>query len=727
MTAPSLPVPVSLDNCEAEPIHIPGSIQPHGVMLVTSPATFRIVQESVNAPAMSAPGKASLVGATLEDVLPADFCASLHANVEARHWKRFNPKPLTLNGRRFDGIVHRSGRYLVVELEPHDFHLPEGENFTADARAALMQMQRAESVTELAQIAAEEIRRITGYDRVMVYRFAEDLHGEVIAEDRAAALEPFLGLHYPASDIPAQARRLYTLNWLRIIADVEYQPAVVSGEPIGTLDMSHAVLRSVSPIHCEYLRNMGVRASMSVSLMKGDELWGLVACHHRSPKLVPYATRMACELIGQTLSTLTLSLEAVEASARQLEHSERRLRLVRRLDDAEFVGQALCGSDELLPMFEACGAVVLEEGRMTCVGDVGGEPFARALATALMQRNVEVFASDSVGRDLKVAVAPETAVAGVLAVGFPASQGDLVMWLRREQAREVTWAGNPEKVYAQGPHGPRLSPRGSFELWKEEVRGRSTPWSRAEREVAEKLRVALVETTVRRAHEHAKARDLVLGMVSHDLRNPLGAISVSAELLKHAEHQPETVNRVSARIAASSHRMGRMIEQLLDFTRASAGTMQLSPRPTDVAQVIREVCEELVAARPGLDVATERSGDLQVFADPDRLAQVVSNLVSNARDHGDSGRPITVRARGDAHLVQLEVHNWGNPIPPEAVGTIFEPFKRSRSAHASSRSGLGLGLFIVAQVVRAHGGTTAVTSSAEAGTTFTVTLPRRAR
>jgi light-regulated signal transduction histidine kinase (bacteriophytochrome) len=240
-----------------------------------------------------------------------------------------------VRGRPFDAILHRSGPYLVVELEPHArAGASTYRDYGTDTHQALLRLQGADSLADLLDAAVGEVRRVTGYDRVMVYRFDVDQHGEVVAEERRADLEPFLGLHYPASDIPAQARRLYVANPIRIIADVAYRPAALVSAPdladAAPLDLTHATLRSVSPIHVEYLRNMGVAASMSVSLLQDGRLWGLIACHHYAPKLVPYSVRMTCELVGQTLATLIQAEERREEAAVREAIGARKLRVLER-------------------------------------------------------------------------------------------------------------------------------------------------------------------------------------------------------------------------------------------------------------------------------------------------------------------------------------------------------------------------------------------------------------
>jgi len=720
-------MPVTIDNCDQEPIHIPGAIQPHGVLLAFGESDFRLLQASENAPALLGLPPEQLFRAPLEALVGEAAAAVLRTNRGARTWKRFNPIATEVAGKKLDAVVHRSGDLVVVELEPAG--LPTYRDYGADTHAALMQLQAADTMRELLEEAVQVVRRITGYDRVMVYRFDQDGHGQVVAEARAESLEPFLGLHYPASDIPAQARRLYVANPLRIIADIGYRPAGLLAAPgttpSGPLDMTYSTLRSVSPIHIEYLRNMGVGASMSVSLVHGDKLWGLIACHHYAPKLVPYPVRMTCELIGQMLATLILSLQRSEEAARQELLTDRRTRLLERLARADYVAVGLTEmADDFLGLVDAAGAAIIEDGRCTRAGRCPSEDEVRAFVAWMAAGKRETIASHALATEFPDAPRLGPDAAGVLAFVLPEMADNAILWFRPAAEHTVTWAGNPEKVYDEGPNGPRLSPRGSFALWKQTVRDQSERWTRLQIEGASELRARLMEVLVRRAREADRSRDMLLGMVSHDLRNPLGAISLAAHVLNVGEAEQGLVTRTSARIAASSDRMRRMIEQLLDYTRTKAGTLVLEPVPIDLVTLCRQLVEETEAAHPGFRLVASMPETCPFVGDPDRIAQIVSNLLGNARHHGDTSRPVRLTLRRSPAGVELEVQNQGKPIPPARLETIFEPFKRdTNDARSSRHSGLGLGLFIVRRLVDLHRGQVRMTSTVDEGTVCTVTLP----
>jgi len=746
----STTTPTNLDNCDREPIHIPGAIQPHGALLALDlSAELRIVHASENVESLLGPLTGKIFDLRLEQILDSEAAQIIRANATARSWSRLNPIAAKApNGRRFEVIVHRppNKNLLVVELEPTDL-VPQGtyRDYGADTHQAMVRLQGADSLHDLFQTAAETIRWVTGYDRVMVYRFSEEGHGQVVAEDRVQSLESFLGLHYPASDIPAQARRLYILNWLRVIVDIDYKPSSLlgphdsaSGGAAATeepLDLTYSTLRRVSPIHVEYLRNMGVRASMSVSLIQDGKLWGLIACHHYAPKFIPYSVRMTCELLGQMLSTLTQSwLRNEEAEVRE-KIGERQVRLTTRLNQAHYLAAALAEDPaDLLELVGATGAAVLEDGRCTRIGAAPPEKSIRELAAFMATHKHELLVTSRLPTDHPEAPQLGTSgeAVGIIALGFQPIGENILLWCRPAVEKVVSWAGSPEKVYSEGPNGPRLSPRGSFKLWQETVKNQSESWSPAQVEAAREVRGAIGDVLIRKAHEADQTRDMLLGMVSHDLRNPLGAIHLAAQMLQMGEPEQARVTRATARIAASSDRMRRMIEQLLDYTRVQSNSLELLPVEIDLVVLCTQLAEEVEAAHPGSKIKTAFPEKCKFEGDPDRIAQVISNLLGNARHHGDPAHPIDFALRCTDEEVSVEIRNRGVPIPADRLATVFEPFKRAREAAQQQRTptstrsaGLGLGLFIVKQIVELHHGTIRLTSSEADGTVCVVTLPRQ--
>lgn len=478
---------VDLSSCATEPIHIPGRIQPHGVLFVLD-ADLTIAQVSTNTYTLLNVAAEDLLGTSLEHVFDPERVDELRARLAFAHLTPVNPFLLTrtdASGQRsFSGLLHCTQDTFILELERVDSDpLVFSAAFFHMMNDALARLRTAQSLNDLCQIAAEELRRITGYDRVMIYRFDQHCNGEVIAEDRAAALEPFLGLHYPASDIPSQARALYLRNWLRIIGDVTYQPAGILAYRIEDttppLDLSHAVLRSVSPIHIEYLQNMGVAATLTISLVQHDRLWGMIACHHYTgPKFVPHELRNVCEMLGQVLSGQIVVRDSNESYtyATYLKDTQATLAPLIMLPDADFLTALRVHEQHLCALVDATGVVIALDGALLHLGATPNDAQLRALLDWLTQTMPsDLFATDTLSHDHPPATAYQDVASGLLAVQL-SYQGDYILWFRPEIIRTVTWGGDPHKAVSVEEPGARITPRKSFAAWQETIRQTSRPW-----------------------------------------------------------------------------------------------------------------------------------------------------------------------------------------------------------------------------------------------------------
>ncbi|WP_198588046.1 SpoIIE family protein phosphatase [Geodermatophilus chilensis] len=491
----------ALQRCADEPIAVPGAIQPHGALLAVTEPDLAVVVASANA--------ADVLGGTpasLADVLPAADLDRLRAGL-AGDLAEVNPLRVTIGGAEIDLVVHRADGLLVTEWEP----LAGAEQADAvwHSRLALVlqRLSASRTLEELTASLARDVRALTGFDRVMVYCFDPEWNGEVVAEDRRADLEPFLGLRYPASDIPAQARALYATNWLRLIPDATYrrvplEPAAnpVTGRP---LDLSGAMLRSVSPVHLEYLGNMGVVASMSVSLIDRGRLWGLISCHSSSgPHRPSYADRVAAEFLGRTASLLLHTTVEAGEQGQVVAVAQRQAELVAALGRTpRRPAQALTeGTPTVLDLLPAAGAAVRLDGRLHLLGSTPPAERVPGLVAGLLARGRT--ATDVLGSVVPGAADVADTASGLLAVELGGGRGDFLAWFRPETLREVTWGGNPHTPKTvETEAGPRLSPRRSFAAWRETVRGTATPWREHEVEAAQALAAHLTESALQRAGE----------------------------------------------------------------------------------------------------------------------------------------------------------------------------------------------------------------------------------
>ncbi len=584
--------PLDLTNCDREPIHIPGSIQPHGALLVADPVSEAVLQAAGDLPGLLGTRRPPLglpVGKLLglglgamarsADVVPGP--APLHLGTA---------RPPAAPGVEVEVLVHLRDGLAVLELEPGAPDRPSAARVLAGIGAAVAALEAAPDLPGLCEAAAREVRRLTGFDRVMIYRFLEDGSGSVVAEHRADGLPPFLNHRYPASDIPRQARELYLRNPIRLIPDVGYAPAPLApplcpatGRP---LDMSDCALRSVSPVHVRYLENMGVAASMSVSVVRDGALWGLIACHHRTPRHVPYELRRACAHLGQALAQRIAALEEAEAHLQARRLAAARDELLSTLAAAEEVAGALAERVSLLRrVVPSDGAVVFQRGRVAGAGHRPSDRRVRALADWLLRDGMpDPFATDRLAERHTAAAAYRTRASGLLAAAVPRGEEDplLLLWFRAERTEEVEWAGNPHEPVEPGSDPGTLNPRRSFALWRETVHGRSRPWTGAELEAARRFRDR-VSDLLRRQHlaelnlrlrqalaekdELLAQKDLLMREVHHRVQNGLQLVGSMLRLQEReaadpavAAHLGEAGRRLTA--VALVHQRLRRSEQV---------------------------------------------------------------------------------------------------------------------------------------------------------------------
>ncbi|MFB2837857.1 ATP-binding protein [Floridanema evergladense] len=509
----------NLTNCEREPIHIPGSIQPHGILLVLQEPELTILQVSENTREILGIKAETLLGNNLNVLLGNLQIDRLKQCLSSEEIQSVNPIKLSIetsgNPVTFDGIIHRTDKKLILELElTTSIEYMPFFSFYHYIRTAASRIQESANLQQLCQNIATEVRHLSGFDRVMVYRFSPEGHGEVIAEDKREDLTSYLGLNYPATDIPKQARKLYCLNWIRLIADINYQPIAiipnnnpVTGQPI---DLSFAGLRSVSPLHIKYLQNMGVGASMSISLIKDQKLWGLVACHHYSPKFITYEARTACKFLGQVMSVELSS----KADNENYDYQIKLKSLISRF--IEYMSREKNVVDGLLKHYPNLLELVSAEGAAICLEQefkvIGKTPSLTDLKNLVEWLNTnfkqDVFYTDSLTKHYPEAEKYKDVASGLIGISLSQTQNHYVLCFRPEVLQTVNWAGNPHepaevtKIMEDGTL--HLSPRKSFELWKEIVKFKSLPWQLCEIEAIHELRNAIIKIVLRQADELAK-------------------------------------------------------------------------------------------------------------------------------------------------------------------------------------------------------------------------------
>ncbi|AKH43862.1 light-regulated signal transduction histidine kinase (bacteriophytochrome) [Altererythrobacter atlanticus] len=555
---------VTLTNCDREPIHQLGKIQDFGALLALD-ENWLVQHCSANAGELlqleQAPQPGTPLARIFTDKAIALLQSRLENHLEDAEVQRMFGVDLLGADQHFDLAMHRSGPLTIIEVEPTD--ADSLQQHTSAIRPIMDRLKKARGIEELCRQAAQEMKALLGFDRVMVYRFHADESGEVVAEEREPHLERFLNLRYPKTDIPQQARRLYVRNLFRIISDVNGRqipiepPTRKGGEPI---DLSLSTLRAVSPIHIEYLQNMGVRASLSISVVIDGKLWGLFACHHYSPRVLPYSLRTVAELFAQ-LFALQLELEQANAG-RHLRERGRELhdRLMSRMAGGISLVENLATIDGIMrEVISHDGSSVIIDGEYETRGEAPNEAEFRALLPQLNEMSTgQIICSDTIADLLPKAAAFADCAAGALIVPVSRRPRDYVILWRRELPQVVTWGGNPEKPVEYGPNGSRLTPRKSFEAWQESVRGRSAPWTPEELAIAENLRVTLLEVILRITDDAIRERsraqqqqDLLIAELNHRVRNILTLIrSLVSQSRPEASDIEGFAELVSGRIRA---------------------------------------------------------------------------------------------------------------------------------------------------------------------------------
>ncbi|MEZ2292914.1 ATP-binding protein [Variovorax sp. RCC_210] len=729
------PLRVELSSCDVEPIRVPGSIQPHGRLLVLQPESLALVAWSENWP------DAQLASA--QDALHGLSLASLPA-VQASH---AGGSPVSLGavrlgargeiGEVFDAAVHRSDRHLIVEFEPAS---PTGGNeapIYSLGRIFLPQLQGADTVPELAALAAREMKRLTGFGRCLVYRFDPEGHGEVLAEEAEPGYDSYVGHHFPAADIPQQARALYLVNHFRLIADANYRPVRLRANDASLtaadIDLSQAQLRSVSPIHLEYMRNMGTLASMSVSIVVDGRLWGLVSCHDHAPRFLDTGTRLACEHLGQLLSLQIQSKETNGEVAERLALRQLTLQIVSHLAESDATLQHLVSEASLmLRVMRATGAAVVLDDEVWSVGDVPERAQVQELAGWIAGLGVDVYESDALATHFAPAQAFHDRAAGVLAISISQVHRHLILWFRPEIVRTVRWAGDPHKP--MGGEGGRIHPRLSFQSWVENIRGHSRAWTPAETGAAGELRQALIGVVLRRAEELAavatelgrvnKELEAFSYTVSHDLRAPMRHIAGYVDLVAQTEGKQlsERAHRYLAHVKDAAAFAGQMVDALLDFSRM--GRSALKQRPVDTASLVEGLVRELRRLEPQRNIEWQVEPDLPtLYADPLLLQVAVRNLLANAVKYSRTRSParIAVRAVRNELGEGLEVQDNGVGFQMKYVDKLFGVFQRLHQAE--DFEGTGIGLASVKRIVERHGGTVQAQGEVNVGASFGFVLP----
>ncbi|NWF59521.1 MAG: GAF domain-containing protein [Fischerella sp.] len=736
---------MNLTSLKEPSIHIISQIQPHGVLLVLEEPGLKILQVSSNTYDVFGISPEDMLQKKLEDLLDPFQIERIEAGLLQESLDFINPTKIWARVKGdeyvvFDGVFHRnSDGFLILELEPaiSQENIPF-LSFYHLARASINKLEETANLRDFCQILVEEVRKVTGFDRVMLYKFDDDEHGSVIAEEKVESMESYLGLHYPESDIPRPARKLFASNWIRIIPDSHAQPVEIlpAINPVSQhrLDLTNSILRSAYQCHMEYLHNMGVGASLTISLIKEGKLWGLIACHHQTPKYVSYEMRKACEFLGRVIFSELADREETEDYDYRMRLTYIQSALVEYMSQEEnFIDGLVKHQPNLLDLTGAQGAAICFGGNYTLIGNTPKEEDLNFLVQWL-KTNVdeEVFYTDSLPRLYPDAQHFKNVASGLLAI--PISKRNYVLWFRPEVIQTVNWGGDPNQAFElnQSDGNMRLCPRKSFELWKQTVSLTSLPWRSVEIKAAVELRKAIVNIVLRQADELAQlAHDLELSnaelkkfayVASHDLQEPLNQVANYVQLLemRYTEELDEDAKEFINYAVEGVSLMQTLIDDVLAYSKVDVQAIEFELTGVDKALEralgnLRKRISETGAVITHDELPT-------VMADGTQLMQLFQNLIGNAiKFRSDKTPEIHIGASRLEDEWLFSVRDNGIGIDPRFSDRIFVIFQRLHTR--DEYPGSGMGLAICKKIIECHRGRIWVESQLGEGATFYFTIP----
>lgn len=734
---------VTLTNCENEPIHIPGSIQPHGFLLALNTDSFNIDFCSGNIADYISVSHPEILGRKFSEIFGEENQNALAFYIASCNY--VVPMEIFLFERPFRITIHKSDMVFILEVEKHRINMEKPEDVYNQTSLLVGYMNTTTTLRELCNLVARGTREITGYDRVMIYRFDADYNGEIFAEDCHESLEPFLGLHYPQSDIPVQARQLYMKNLMRMIVDINYNPVpiyTIDNATNKNLDLSFSHLRSTSPIHAEYLKNMGVGATLTISLLQGEKLWGLIACHHYSPKNCTPEIRQAAQLQG---NFITSQIDVRQSREEYIiaKNCNIALELLnnQNIEPVEESYKMIISNPELLNLCNASGVSILVKGKVYKSGVTPSDKEIVSYSDWLTSYSNETTChTNKIAGFMPGHENGQSTVSGILYHSLGSKNS--IIWYRPETRSEVTWGGDPEKAIIHDDTG--MHPRNSFNLWKEVIKDKSSDWLQPEINASANYAHALQkqismillteeEERYRILSEVLQAANSELENInwisSHDLQEPLRKIQMiaSRELSKQGHSPASSIVESLHKVTTSANRMQTLLSDILKYTRVQQ--TQDAFKNVSLQEILQETVEEMAELISDNNAIINYSALPNIVGIPFLLKQLFSNILQNSIKYASEFRsPVIEITASILPEIQPEVNSmychWvkftdnGIGFDQKFSESIFNIFTRLHEREKYEGSGVGLAL--CKKIMQTNNGT--ITASGIPGVGATITL-----
>jgi light-regulated signal transduction histidine kinase (bacteriophytochrome) len=738
----------NIDECSDEQIHLIGTLQDFAFLL-----GFRKDNQKLTFYSDQVTEKSGLTEDGLFDFFWSDFLVLLKLDRNARHWESLlkgdtlEPLHFNVNSAHYNVYLNSVDNFVLAEFEEVET-VNETSRFYDQTEHFVKSVNRSSSLQEFAQLFSKQIKDLTEYDRVMVYRFDKDNNGEVIAESKNKDLSPFLGLHYPHTDIPVQARELYKRKVLRVLADVDAADqriySVDQKLKASDIDLSLCISRSVSPIHLEYLRNMGVTATLTISILIDKQLWGLVSCHHHSPKYLGHMKRREAKLQTSLFASLIRRWEAAEEYKRVQEKEHIYQSILEEIVKGNDKFEATTSTSYFTGLTESDGGVVIREGSIYAFGETPSNDKIFAIQKWMQNRNERVFLTNEFSKHTELANDILDVASGVLYYSFDEAKESAMIWFRKELSKGVKWGGRILNSRSLS----NLTPRRSFEAWEEKMTGKSATWDSHQIQAGLRLGAFLekevfiselkdqkqqLESLTDQLTSKNEELSQFNWIASHDMKEPLRKIRLFIDQIRLEEDRlSEDQLNYFERLNKSAFRMQELINDILEYTKLSK---EEAFRKEDLSIVIEELREHYSTGEVAFELVDKDLPNMEMVRF--QIKQLFANLISNSIKFRKDNQAVHIdiiksevskneieefHLSPDLKYFKITYSDNGIGFEEDYNERVFEVFQR---LHTQKKfEGTGIGLSICKKVVDSHKGEITAEGRKGLGVKFTILLPQ---